>query len=79
MAEASEPSPWLLRWQGCLPSSATQQKRLANLAGIVLILLLAGLPLVTRTGLGLVVLACGALWLLWSLSKPPERLGGISG
>jgi putative inorganic carbon (HCO3(-)) transporter len=79
MAEASEPSPWLLRWQGCLPGSAAQQKRLGDLAGILLILLLAGLPLVTRTGLGLIVLACGALWLLWSLTKPPERLGGISG
>ena len=79
MAEASEPSPWLLRWQGCLPGSAAQQKRLGDLAGIILILLLAGLPLVTRTGLGLIVLACGALWLLWSLTKPPERLGEISG
>ena len=78
MAEASEPSPWLLRWQGCLPSSSAQQERLAKLASILLILLLAGLPLVTRSGLGLIVLACGALWLLWSFTKPPERLGGIS-
>ena len=79
MAEASNPSPWLLRWQGCLPGSAAQQERLGNLAGILLILLLAGLPLVSRTGLGLIVMACGALWMLWSLTKPPERLGGISG
>ena len=79
MAEASDPSPWLLRWQGYLLGSAAQQKRLGDLASILLFLLLAGLPLFSRTGLGLVVLACGALWLLWSFSKPPDRLGGISG
>ena len=63
MAEAAV--PWLLRWQGLLPGSEAQQKRLSNLAGIVLILLMAGLPVLTRAGLGLIVLACGALWLLW--------------
>ena len=77
MAEAAV--PWLLRWQGLLPGSEAQQKRLSNLAGIVLILLMAGLPVLTRTGLGLIVLACGALWLLWSLTRTPARIGAISG
>ena len=79
MAEASAPTPWLLRWQGLLPGSAAQQKRLGDLAGIVLILLMAGLPVLTRAGLGLIVLACGALWLLWSLTRTPARIGAISG
>ena len=77
MAEAAV--PWLLRWQGLLPGSEAQQKRLSNLAGIVLILLMAGLPVLTRAGLGLIVLACGALWLLWSLTRTPARIGAISG
>ena len=79
MAEASAPTPWLLRWQGLLPGSAAQQKRLSELAGIVLILLMAGLPVLTRAGLGLIVLACGALWVLWSLTRTPTRIGSISG
>ena len=79
MAEASAPTPWLLLWQGLLPGSAAQQKRLSDLAGIVLILLMAGLPVLTRAGLGLIVLACGALWVLWSLTRTPTRIGSISG
>ena len=79
MAEASAPTPWLLRWQGLLPGSAAQQKRLSDLAGIVLILLMAGLPVLTRAGLGLIVLACGALWVLWSLTRTPAHIGSISG
>ena len=79
MAEASAPTPWLLRWQGLLPDSPAQQKRLSDLAGIVLMLLMAGLPVLTRAGLGLIVLACGVLWLLWSLTRTPGRLGAISG
>ena len=77
MAEAAV--PWLLRWQGLLPGSEAQRKRLSELAGIVLILLMAGLPVLTRAGLGLIVLACGALWLLWSLTLTPARIGAISG
>ena len=77
MAEAAV--PWLLRWQGVLPGSAAQQKWLSDLAGIVLILLMAGLPVLTRAGLALIVLACGALWLLWSLTRPPVSIGAISG
>ena len=79
MAEASAPTPWLLRWQGLLPDSPAQQKRLSDLAGIVLILLMAGLPVLTRAGLGLIVLTCGVLWLLWSLTRTSGRLGAISG
>ena len=77
MAEAAV--PWLLRWQGLLPGSEAQRKRLSELSGIVLILLMAGLPVLTRAGLGLIVLACGALWLLWSLTLTPARIGAISG
>ena len=77
MAEAAV--PWLLRWQGVLPGSTAQQKWLSDLAGIVLILLMAGLPVLTRAGLALIVLACGALWLLWSLTRPPVSIGAISG
>ena len=33
-------------------------------------LLLAGLPFVSRSGLALEILACGLLWLLWSVSTP---------
>ena len=79
MAEASATTPWLLRWQGVLPGSAAQQKRLSELAGIILLLLMAGLPVLTRAGLGLIVLACGALWVLWSLTQTPTRVSAVSG
>ena len=45
----------------------------------MLILLLGFLPVLTRAGLGLIVLACGALWVLWSLTRAPGRIGPISG
>ncbi|MEC7248515.1 MAG: IctB family putative bicarbonate transporter [Cyanobacteriota bacterium] len=79
MPEASAPTPWLLRWQGLLGGSSAQQHRLSTLAGLVLILLLGFLPVLTRAGLGLIVLACGALWVLWSLTRAPGRIGPISG
>ena len=78
MAEAPAPPPLLLRWQGLLPASDQQRRRLSWWASILLMVLLAGLPFLTRTGLGLVVLACGALWILWSSVSQPQRIGAIS-
>ena len=78
MSEAAAPTPWLLRWQGLLAGSPAQQKRLSNLAGLVLILLMAGLPVLTRNGLAVIMLACGALWFLWSLIQASCRIGAIS-
>ena len=71
--------PLILRWQGILSPQAEVVNRLERLAGVVLILLFAGLPVLTRTGLALLIAASGALWVLWSLcTPPPERLGPIS-
>ncbi len=78
MDEAQAPPPLLLRWQGLLPASDQQRRRLSWLASILLMVLLAGLPFLTRTGLGLVVLACGALWILWASVSQPQRIGAIS-
>ncbi|MEB3159008.1 MAG: IctB family putative bicarbonate transporter [Synechococcus sp.] len=79
MADAVAAAPLLLRWQGLITSSALQQRRLQTTAGLVLMALLAFLPVMTRPGLALVVSACGALWLLWALITPPERIAPISG
>lgn len=70
--------PLLLRWQGWLRGHSTQQHRLQAIAGLVLMTLLATLPVISRTGLALVVTACGALWLLWALITPHGRIGSIS-
>jgi putative inorganic carbon (HCO3(-)) transporter len=74
-------TPWLLRWQGLLAGAASGPlgSRLSLVAGIVLCALMAGLPLVTRGGLSLLILAAGLLWLLWALCTPAGRVGGISG
>ena len=69
----------MLRWQGCLPATSEGLQRLEQVSGAVLMLLLAGLPLVSRSGLALEMAASGLLWLLWSLSAPPGRIGPISG
>ena len=82
MSPAPEPfTPWLLRWQGVLSGSAPGPlaSRLPLLAGLVLCALMAGLPLVTRGGLSLLILAAGLLWLLWALGRPAGRIGAISG
>ena len=82
MSLAPVPStPWLLRWQGLLAGSASGpiSSRFSLLAGIVLCALMAGLPLVTRGGLSLLIIAAGLLWLLWALCTPAGRIGGISG
>ena len=82
MSLAPVPStPWLLRWQGWLngASAGPLGSRLPLLAGVVLCALMAGLPLVTRGGLSLLILAAGLLWLVWALCTPAGRIGGISG
>jgi putative inorganic carbon (HCO3(-)) transporter len=75
------PTPWLLRWQGVLAAqpSGPLTDRLPTLAGIVLCALMAGLPLVTRGGLSLLILAAGLLWLIWALHTPAGGLGPING
>jgi putative inorganic carbon (HCO3(-)) transporter len=40
---------------------------------------MAGLPLVTRGGLSLLILAAGLLWLIWALRTPAGGLGPING
>ncbi len=75
------PSPWLLRWQGVLASlpAGPLTNQLPLLSGVVLCALMAGLPLVTRSGLSLLILAAGLLWLLWALRTPAGGLGAING
>ncbi|MFM8525458.1 MAG: IctB family putative bicarbonate transporter [Cyanobacteriota bacterium] len=73
--------PWLLRWQGWLQQrdSGPLGHQLPTIAGLVLCALMAGLPLVTRGGLSLLILASGLLWLLLALRTPPGRIGTING
>ena len=69
----------LVFWKGLIAPDQAVLKRLESLAGVLLLVLLTGLPLLTRTGLGLVIAACGVLWLLWCLCSPPsKRIGTIS-
>ncbi|MFY8149185.1 MAG: IctB family putative bicarbonate transporter [Prochlorococcaceae cyanobacterium] len=79
-ASPSCPAPWLLRWQGLLAGApdGPLSRRLPLVAGVVLCALLAGLPLVTREGLSLLILASGLLWLVWALRTPPGALGAIN-
>ncbi|MFN5193767.1 MAG: IctB family putative bicarbonate transporter [Cyanobacteriota bacterium] len=81
MAPTPAPTPWLLRWQGVLSAAAggPLATRLQPLAGVILCALMAGLPLVNRAGLGLLVAASGLLWLVWSLRTPPGRISPING
>ncbi|MBL6802689.1 MAG: putative bicarbonate transporter, IctB family [Synechococcus sp. BS307-5m-G38] len=81
MADAAQPmAPALLqRWQGCLAASTNGLKRLELLSGSVLMLLLASLPFVSRSGLAVEIAAAGALWVLWSLVTPAARIGALSG
>ncbi|HJL68792.1 MAG TPA: putative bicarbonate transporter, IctB family, partial [Prochlorococcaceae cyanobacterium Gl_MAG_24] len=78
MPEAAVPQTFLLRWQGLVPSSEAMQLRLQWLSGLLLMMLLATLPMLTRTGLGLIILAAGALWIIWGCVTPPSRIGSIS-
>jgi len=74
------PTPLLLRWQGLLAGSPAGSitKHLPLISGLVLCALLAGLPLVTRAGLSLLIAACGLLWVLWALRTTPGRVGPIN-
>jgi putative inorganic carbon (HCO3(-)) transporter len=76
---APAPTPLLLRWQGLLAAAAPGRlgAQLPLIAGLVLCALMAGLPLVTRGGLSLLIASCGLLWILWALRTRPEGLGPI--
>jgi putative inorganic carbon (hco3(-)) transporter len=39
---------------------------------------MAGLPLLSRSGVALLIAASGLLWILWALRTPPGRLGAIN-
>ena len=73
------PTPWLLRWQGLLAAepAGPLASRLPLIAGALLCALMAGLPLVSRGGLSLLIAASGLLWLLWALSSSPAGLQPI--
>ena len=81
MTPASAPAPWLLRWQGQLVGGSVGPlaQRLPLISGVVLCALMAGLPLVTRGGLSLLITASGLLWVLWALRTPPGRIGALNG
>ena len=66
--------PLIQRWQGCLQPQPVVLRRLEWLAAILLMVLLSGLPFLSRSGLALVMVACGLIWLLWSLCTPPVRV-----
>jgi len=80
MAVEHASPPLLLRWQGWMArlSGGPITSQLSLLAGGVLVLLLAGLPLLTRQGLALLMLASGLLWVLMALTtstRPPQAIG----
>jgi putative inorganic carbon (HCO3(-)) transporter len=80
-ASSLSPSPpLLLRWQGLLAGWPVGPvgRQLVPVAGLVLCALMAGLPLVTRAGLSLLVLASGGLWLLLALRRPARGIGAIN-
>ncbi len=78
MPAATASPPLLLRWQGLLARLPAGRLggHLELLAGLVLCALMAGLPLVTRSGLSLLIAACGLLWIVWALRTPAGE-GGI--
>ena len=78
MAVERRAVPLLMRWQGLRPAETPTLKRLEGLAGLLLMLLMAGLPLFTRQGLALVIAAAGLLWLLWSVVTPAGAIRPIS-
>jgi len=74
------PEPLLLRWQGLLKDQAPGPlaRHLQLISGAVLCVLMAGLPLLDRGGLGLLIGASGLLWIVWTLRTPAGRLGSIN-
>ena len=80
---SSPAAPWLLGWQGLLAADGHSRlrQRLPQLAGALLTLLLMLMPFLSRSGLGLLITACGLLWVVWGLATPPAsgRLGSING
>ncbi|QEY32254.1 putative bicarbonate transporter, IctB family [Synechococcus sp. RSCCF101] len=74
MARERALQPLLLCWQGRWAGlgGGPLAWRLNGLAGLVLMALLAGLPLVTRQGLALLMLASAVLWALMALTQPPH-------
>ncbi|SBO43646.1 IctB family putative bicarbonate transporter [Cyanobium sp. NIES-981] len=80
MGESSSPvpAPLLLRWQGWLAEGGGPlAERLLPIAGLTLCVLMAGLPVLSRTGLSLLILASGMLWLLLVLRRPAAGVGPI--
>ncbi|EDY38604.1 inorganic carbon transporter [Cyanobium sp. PCC 7001] len=72
------PAPLLLRWQGWLvDGGGPLAQRLLPIAGLTLCALMAGLPVLSRAGLSLLILASGLLWLLLVLRRPAAGLGAI--
>ena len=70
--------PLLLRWQGLLKAGPSTLHRLEPLAGCILFVLLGGLPFFTRSGLALLLLSSGLLWVLWSLATPAAAIDKIT-
>ena len=70
----------ILRWQGLMAQApgGLLSKQLPLIAGVVLCALMAGLPLVTRSGFSLLIAACGLLWVLLALRTPPGQVGSIN-
>lgn len=78
ISEDITPPALILRWQGLIQSTDQQRKRFEVLAGLLLALLFATLPLVSRIGLGLAILAAGSLWVLWALVTPAGPIRNLS-
>jgi putative inorganic carbon (HCO3(-)) transporter len=72
--------PLLLRWQGVLAGLPAGRlgAHLPLLSGWILCALMAGLPLVTRSGLSLLIAAAALLWVVWALRTPPGPIGAIN-
>ncbi len=75
---SSDSVPMLLRWQGLLKASPAVLQRLELVAGCLLVVLLGGLPFLTRSGLALLILSCGLLWVVWSLVTPSAPIDKIT-
>ena len=75
---SSRSIPMLSRWQGLLRASPVTLRRLELLAGCLLIVLLGGLPFFTRSGLALLMLSSGLLWVIWSLVTPAAPIDKIT-